>query len=109
MDDDNDGTSGLRESPHRCFGIRVLQTLRTTAIPNLHQMTRSNLTEVKKTMMQWMNHLQLETVVDYAVKRRKDVVREYREEGVRSEHRHKQKVQAKKRREAFQQRAKRER
>ena len=33
--------------------------------------------------MQWMNHLpedQFETVVDYAVKRKKDVMREYQEE-----------------------------
>ena len=47
-------------------------------------MTRTNLIEVKKNKtMQWVNHLpkdELETVVDYAVKRRKDVMREYQEE-----------------------------
>ena len=50
----------------------------------MHQMTRSNLIEVKKNKtVQWMNHLpddQFENVVDYAVKRRKDVMREYQEE-----------------------------
>ena len=48
-----------------------------------------------------MNHLsddQFENVVDYAVKRRKDVMREYQEEErARSEQRCEQMVQAKKR------------
>ena len=66
-----------------CESILGLNDYLTTAIPNMHQMTRSNLIEVKKNKtVQWMNHLsdnQFENVVDYAVKRRKDVMREYQE------------------------------
>ena len=104
----------LQPSNDLCESILGLNDYLTSAIPNMHQMTRSNLIEVKKNKtMQWMNHLpedQFETVVDYAVKRRKDVMRECQEEErVRSEHRCEQMVRAKRRREALQQRVKKER
>lgn len=115
-DPDHKTTAILKElqpSNDLCESILGLNDYLTTTIPNLHQMTRSNLIEVKNKTMQWMNHLpedQFETVVDYAVKRRKDVMREYQEEErVRSKQRCELMVQAKKRREALQQRAKKER
>lgn len=86
----------------------------TTAIPDMHQMTRSNLIEVKKNKtMQWIDKLpedHFETVVNYAVKRRKQVMSEYKEEEtVRSNQRREQMIQAKRRRDAILQRAKKER
>ena len=84
----------LQHSNDLCELILGLNDYLTSAIPNMHQMTRSNLIEVKNETMQWINHLpkdQFETVVDCAVKRRKDVMREYQR--VRNERRE-QMVQA---------------
>ena len=82
----------LQPSNDLCESILGLNDYLTTAIPNLHQMTRSNLIEVKKNRtMKWIDQLpedHFETVVDYAVKRRKEVMKKYREEeAVRSKQR----------------------
>ena len=86
----------------------------TTAMPSMHQMTRSNLIEVKKNKtIQWINHLpedQFKTVVNYAIQKRGQVRLEYREEeAARSNQRREQIVQAKRRRDALQLRAEKER
>ena len=76
----------LNQSSKNCNLVMIYVTILglneylTSAVPSMHRMTRSNLIEMKT--MQWMNHLpkdQFETVVDYAVKRRKDIVRQYQE------------------------------
>ena len=50
----------------------------------MHQIIRSNITEVKKNkMMHWIDQLpdnRFEFVVDYVVKKRKIAMREYQEE-----------------------------
>ena len=60
-----------------CESILGLNDYLTTAIPNLHQLTRSNLVQVKKNKtMQWFKQLapdKKSTIVDMAIKRRVDI------------------------------------
>ena len=81
----------LQHSNDLCESILGLNDYLCTAVPNMHQMTRSNLVEVKNKTIQWTSHLptdQVETLVDYAVNRRKDVMREYHRIGLLGAHRY---------------------
>lgn len=62
-----------------------------TQIPNLHQMTRSNLVQVKKNKtLHWLSQLpdSKQAVIDMAVQRRRQVTQVYKdEEQMRKKHR----------------------
>ena len=70
----------LKPSNDLCESILGLNDYLTTAIPNLHQMARSNLVEVKKNKtMQWLHDLPAEEqlkVIDLAVETRENVRKE---------------------------------
>ena len=73
----------LKPSNDLCESILGLNDYLTTAIPNLHQMARSNLVEVKKKKtLQWLNDLpdeqQLE-IISLAVDKRKNVRQRYKD------------------------------
>ena len=74
----------LKPSNDLCESILGLNDYLSTAIPNLHQMARSNLIEIKKNKsMKWLQQLpseQKDKVLDLAVKRRREVLRERKEE-----------------------------
>ena len=65
----------LKPSNDACKSILGLNDYLTTAIPNLHQMARSNLVQVKKTTtLKWLSGLPPDdqsVVVDLAVKQRR--------------------------------------
>ena len=67
-----------------CESILGLNDHLTTAVPNMIQLIRSNLVEVKKNKtLQWFDQLpkaKKDMVVDMAVKRRVQVMKEYNEE-----------------------------
>ena len=67
-----------------CESILGLNDYLTTAIPNLHQMGRSNLIEVKKNKtLRWLDDLpekQQASVLDLAVKEKQSIVKEYKDE-----------------------------
>lgn len=71
---------GLRANNDVCESILGLNNHLTTAIPNMHQQTRSNLVEVKKNgTMAWYESLSSEerdAITKLAVKRRKQVMQE---------------------------------
>ena len=72
----------IRPSNDLCESILGLNDYLTTAIPNLAQVARSNLVEIKKNhTMQWLHELpddkQLK-VLDLAIKERPRVAEEYR-------------------------------
>ena len=74
----------LKPSNDVCESILGLNDYLTTAIPNLHQMTRSNLVEVKKNgTMKWLRELSpgmKQTVTTTAMRMRKEVMRQCHEE-----------------------------
>lgn len=87
-----DVLSQLPPSNDVCESILGLNDYLTTAVPNLHQMSRSNLVQLKKNKtMKWLSHLSNETqtaVIDMAVKQRRHVKQTYDEEQTaRAEHR----------------------
>ena len=87
-----DVLSQLQPSNDVCESILGLNDYLTTAVPNLHQMSRSNLVQLKKNKtMKWLSHLPSEkqtTVIDMAVKQRRKVKLTYNEEQTaRAEHR----------------------
>ena len=82
----------LKPNNDVCESILGLNDYLSTAIPNMHQLTRSNLVEVKKNgTLEWYRNLPLEKrscVARTAQKRRKLVAQQYsEEEKVRSEKR----------------------
>ena len=82
----------LKPSNDVCESILGMNDYLTTAIPNLHPMSRSNLIQVKRNKtLQWLSNLPKEeqiAVVDMAVKQRRHVTKQYKdEERERSEHR----------------------
>ena len=103
----------LKPSNDLCESILGLNDYLTTAIPNLHQMTRSNLIQVKKNKtIQWLNQLphdQQRTIVKLAIQRRGEVAKHFREEVLRSRQRHEKMVREKCHRDALNQRAMAER
>ena len=82
----------LQPSNDVCESILGLNDYLTSALPNLHQMSRSNLVQVKKNKtMMWLSQLPSEkqtAVIDIAVKQRRQVNQTYNEEhAARVEHR----------------------
>ena len=95
-----------------CESLLGLNDHLTTRIPNLCQLTRSNLIEMKNKTMQWLGKLPQEErdqVVGFAVRSRKKVKNDYREE---REHikvqRSKKILEQKQRRDALKRRAQEE-
>ena len=74
----------LQPSNDVCESILGLNDYLTSTLPNLHQMSRSNLVQLKKNKtMKWLSKLPSEkqtTVIDMAVKRRRQVKQTYIEE-----------------------------
>ena len=75
-----------------CESILGLNDYLTTAVPSVHQMSRSNLVQLKKNKtMKWLSDLPSETqtaVIDMAVKQRRQVKQTYDErQTARAEHR----------------------
>ena len=104
----------LKPSNDLCESILGHNDYLTTAIPNLHQVSRSNLVQVKKNQaMKWLDELPCEQqlrVLDLAVKERQNVVKEYKnEEEERGKQRRQNMLQAHLRREALKQKAQQER
>ena len=82
----------LKPSNDICESILGLNDYLTTAIPNLYQMARSNLVQVKKNKtLKWLSNLpedEQSAIVDLAVKQRRFVSKECRdEEKMRSQQR----------------------
>ena len=82
----------LQPSNDVCESILGLNDYLTTQIPNLHQMTRSNLVQVKKNKtLHWLSQLpdgKQQAVIDMAVQRRRRVTQMYKdEEQMRKKHR----------------------
>lgn len=75
--------SEMKPSNDFCESILGLNDYLTTALPNLHQVARSNLIEVKKNKsLKWLDELpddQQLTIIDLAVKRREAVNLEIRQ------------------------------
>ena len=103
----------LKPSNDLCESILGLNDYLTTAIPNLHQLSRSNLIQVKKNKtIEWFKQLSKErqhSIVELAVRRRAEVAKRYKEEeAIRSLQRREKMLRDKRRRDAFEQRAKME-
>ena len=96
-----------------CESILGLNDYLVTAIPNMHQMSRSNLIQVKKNKtMQWFHNLpedQRSFIVHLAVRRRREVMKQIKEEDrVRSRKRRDKLIHEKQRREVLLQRTTKE-
>ena len=103
----------LEPSNDICESILGLNDYLSTAIPNMHQVTRSNLIEVQKNKtMQWLEELREEKqqrVLDLAVECRRKMLKERKEKNVRrGEKRREQILQAHVRRQVLQQRSQKE-
>ena len=104
--------SELKPSNDLCESILGLNDYLTTAIPNLHQMARSNLIQLKKNKtMKWLYNLPEgeQEVIDLAVTRRKAVQKDCQDEAERrTESRRENMMQAHTRREALKKKAQKE-
>lgn len=73
----------LAPSNDLCESILGLNDSLVTALPNMDQLTRSNMVQVKKSKsVQWLENLpkeQQENVVKFAMKHRSEVVKDYNE------------------------------
>ena len=105
----------LKPSNDLCESILGHNDYLTNAIPNLHQVSRSNIVQVKKNQtMKWLNELPHEQqlrVLDLAVKERQNVAKEYENEEEKEERvkqRRQNMLQAHLRREALKQKAQQE-
>ena len=103
----------LRPSNDLCESILGLTDYLTTALPNLHQLARSNLVQAKKNKtLKWLSDLPDEeqlAVVDLDVQQRRQVTREYKkEEQLRAEQRRKHMIEANAKREAAQKKCREE-
>ena len=104
----------LKPNNDLCESILGLNDYLTTAIPNLSQLSRSNLVQVKKNKtIQWFQQLpreQQHSVVELAVQKRAQVAKQHKEEeAIQSIQRREKMVHDKCRRDALEQRAKEER
>ena len=104
----------LKPSNDLCESILGLNDYLTATIPNLQQLSRSNLVQVKKNQtMKWLDELPCEQqlkILDLAVKERQNVAMEYKnEEEERSKQRRQNMLQAHLRREALKRKAQEER
>ena len=96
----------LKPSNDVCESILGLNDYLTTAIPNLNQMARSNLVQVKKNKtLKWLSNLSQQNqlaIVDLAVKNRQQVHKDYKdEEKLISEQRKQNMIQENAKREAL--------
>ena len=103
----------LKPNNDVCESILGLNDYLTTAIPNMHQMTRSNLTEVKKNKtIKWYQELSpcsKQTITHFAIKNKQTVVKQYcLEERRRSEQRQRAMEQSYQRRKAMREKAAKE-
>lgn len=106
--------SELTPSNDLCESILGLNDYLTTAIPNLHQMTRSNMVELKRNKtIKWLNDLpckQQNEVIDLAVEMRQSVQKECKsEDEQRAIRRRQMMTHAHTRREALKKKAQQER
>ena len=104
---------GLKPNNDVCESILGLNDYLTTAIPNMHQMTRSNLTQAKKNKtIGWYQELSpcsKQTVTQLAIKNKQAVLKQYcLEETKRSEQRQKLMEQCHQRRTAMREKAAKE-
>lgn len=104
----------LKPSNDLCESILGLNDYLTTALPNLHQMTKSNLTEMKKNKtIPWLNEQPQSiqgTLIDMACNRKGAVMKDYRaEEEHHSMQRRERMLLDKSKRDALQARRERER
>ena len=100
----------LKPNNDLCESILGLNDYLTTTIPNLHQLTRSNMIQVKKNkMMQWFHKLaqvEQQAIVKLAVKKRGQVMKAYKEEeATRKKERQDNMILQKQRRDALKHRA----
>ena len=76
--------SQLKPTNDVCESVLGLNDYLTTAIPNLHPMTRANLVQVKKNKtLKWLSSLpetHQVSVINHAIKQRHSVLKEYKEE-----------------------------
>lgn len=83
-DEVRDVLSRLRPSNDVCESVLGLNDYLTTVLPNLHQMTRSNLVQLKKNKtLGWLSQLPKENqveIIDMAVRQRRQVKKIYDEE-----------------------------
>ena len=103
----------LKPNNDLCESLLGLNDYLTTAIPNMHQLTRSNLVEMKKNKtMKWFQELPQEekqAVSCLAKKSRDDVMKKYREEELmRQKQRQENMKRCHERREAIKEKAARE-
>lgn len=103
----------LKPNNDLCESLLGLNDYLTTAIPNMHQLTRSNLVEMKKNKtMKWFQELPQEekqAVSCLAKKSRDDVMKKYREEELtRQKQRQENMKRCHERREAMKEKAARE-
>ena len=102
----------LKPNNDFCESILGLNDYLTTAIPNLQQTVRSNLIQVKKNKTtEWLYQLphdQRKTIVELAIKRRREVAKHLKEEALSRQRREKM-ANEKCRQDALRQRAMRER
>lgn len=104
----------LKPSNDLCESILGLNDYLTTAIPNLHQLSRSNLIQVKKNKtIEWFQQLSKEqqhSVVELAIHRRAEVAKQYKDqEAIRRVQRREKMLCEKRQRDAREQRAIKER
>ena len=96
----------LQPSNDVCESILGLNDYLTSAIPNLHQMSRSNLVQLKRNKtMKWLAELPKDRqtdIIDLAVKQRREVQKTYsKEQAARSEHRKQAMIQDNAKRESM--------
>ena len=89
----------LKPNSDLCESILVLNDYLTTAIPNLHQLTRSNMIQVRKKTMQWSHNLtrtEQQAIVRIALKKR-EVMKAYKEEETKRKKRQEKMIHEKRR------------
>jgi len=100
----------LKPSNDLCESILGLDDYLTTALPNLHQMTKSNLTEIKKNKtIPWLDEQPQSiqgNLIELACKRKDEVIKEYKEEEHQSMQRRERMLLDKSKRDALQARKK---
>ena len=104
----------LKPTNDLCESLLGLNDYLSGAIPNMHQMTRSNMIQVKKNKtIKWLHDLpstEQDKVVELAVRRRAEVSKESKEEDLRNSNQRRDKMkQAHMRRQALERRARQER
>ena len=104
----------LKPTNDLCESLLGLNDYLSSAVPNMHQMTRSNMIQVKKNKtIQWLQDLsstEQDKVVELAVRRRAEVSKESKQEDLKNSNQRREKMkQAHVRRQALKKRAQQER